>query len=94
MDKISRHSFSRNEKQKILEKTDCKCGHCGKVLDTDTMTVEHIFPVSKGGKDDEFNLVALCQRCNFNKGNWVYKVSEYYKYILDKYMPEYVAYNV
>lgn len=93
MDKLVRHFYSRDERQKILEKTGCKCGHCGAGLETATMTVEHIFPVSKGGNDDEFNLVALCKACNYNKGSWVYKVDEYYKYILPEYKKRYREYN-
>ena len=93
MDKLIRHSYSKSERQKILEKTKCKCGHCGAGLDTSTMTVEHIFPVSKGGTDDEFNLVALCKACNYNKGSWVYRVNEYYKHILPEYMDKYIEYN-
>lgn len=93
MDKLVRHSYSRDERQKILEKTGCKCGHCGIGLETATMTVEHIFPVSKGGNDDEFNLVALCKACNYNKGSWVYKVDEYYKHILPEYKKQYREYN-
>lgn len=93
MDKLVRHFYSKEERQKILEKTGCKCGHCGRELETATMTVEHIFPVAKGGNDDEFNLVALCKTCNYNKGSWVYKVDEYYKYILDEYMEQYIMYN-
>lgn len=93
MDKLVRHSYSKEERQKILEKTECKCGHCGRTLETSTMTVEHIFPVAKGGNDDEFNLVALCKTCNYNKGSWVYKVDEYYKHILPEYMKKYIEYN-
>lgn len=93
MDKFDRHSYSKKKRKKILEKTGCKCGHCGKDLDTASMTVEHIFPIAKGGNDDEFNLIALCRACNYNKGNWVYKVSEYYKYILPEYVRSYIAYN-
>lgn len=93
MDKLVRHFYSKDERQKILEKTDCKCGHCGVGLDTATMTVEHIFPVAKGGNDDEFNLVALCKYCNYNKGSWVYKVDEYYNHILPEYQEKYKEYN-
>lgn len=93
MDKLVRHSYSKEERQKILEKTGCKCGHCGRTLETANMTVEHIFPVAKGGNDDEFNLVALCKTCNYSKGSWVYKVDEYYKHILPEYMKHYIEYN-
>lgn len=90
---MTRHFYSKEERQKILEKTGCKCGHCGRNLETATMTVEHIFPVAKGGNDDEFNLVALCKTCNYSKGSWVYKVDEYYKYILPEYKKQFIEHN-
>lgn len=93
MDKIERKPFSKKEKEKILSKTNHKCAHCGKVLDTNTMTIEHIYPVSKGGTNDEYNILALCEKCNMNKLDNLYEVKQYYKYILPKYLNNYVMYN-
>lgn len=93
MNKLERHSYSHKEREDILVKTGCKCGHCGVPLTTADMTVEHIFPISKGGQDDEFNKIALCRSCNYNKGNWVYRVEEYYKYILPEYVDSYMVYS-
>lgn len=78
---MARRAFSDAEREKILAKTDCKCAHCGKKLTVDTMTVEHIFPVDKGGSNGEYNLIALCERCNFEKSNRIYNIEDYYKYI-------------
>ena len=33
------------------------------------MTVDHVIPISKGGTDEDFNLVAACQKCNYSKNN-------------------------
>ena len=88
-----RRLFSFEEKTDILKKTACKCGHCGMLLDENSMTVDHIFPVHKGGKNDEFNLIALCDRCNQEKSNWVCQVTDYYNYILPEYLDKYIDYN-
>ena len=88
--KTERKAFSKQEKQNILKKTANKCGHCGKELSVDTMTIEHIFPLYKGGNHDEFNLVALCEDCNNDKSNLVYEITDYYTYILDKYISQYI----
>jgi len=93
MDKVERKSFSKEERIKILKKTDNKCAHCGKKLDHNTMTIEHIFPIYKGGTHDEFNLVALCYECNQEKANMLYHVADYYKYILPEYMETYISKN-
>lgn len=89
-----RRQFNKEERAKILKKTACKCGHCGRALNEDTMTVDHVFPIHKGGENDEFNLIALCMKCNQEKSNWVYRVNEYYKYILPEYMKDYISYNL
>ena len=81
MDKIQRKSFNQEERQKILDKTCCSCGHCGKKLDVTEMTVDHIFPLYKGGTHDEYNLIALCKECNNEKSNFVYEIEDYYKHI-------------
>ena len=88
--KIKRIGFSLDDREKILEKTNFKCAHCGKPLDKYDMTVEHIVPVSKGGTNDEFNITALCTDCNTNKSNWTYSdIGTYYKYIDEKYIKQY-----
>lgn len=43
-----------------------KCGHRGNDLE-----VDHIFPISKGGKSTYDNLQTLCRRCNMQKSNTV-----------------------
>lgn len=85
MDNTKRKRFTFKEKEDILEKTDRRCAHCGKVLNEDTMTIEHIYPISKGGGNDEFNLVALCEDCNENKSNFIYAIEDYYGYIKSEY---------
>jgi len=35
----------------------------------DDLTIDHIVPISKGGKWEIGNLVLACYRCNVTKGN-------------------------
>jgi len=84
-----RKGFTFKEKTNILEKTDRRCAHCGKALDEYTMTVEHIYPISKGGSHDEFNILALCEDCNENKSNFTYSIDDYYNYIKEEYKQMY-----
>ncbi|MFP4321252.1 MAG: HNH endonuclease [Anaerolineales bacterium] len=41
----------------------------GKVLSRGSMTVDHILPKSRGGKDTWTNTACACPRCNHRKGN-------------------------
>ena len=84
-----RRQYSLKERGEILKKTACSCAHCGRGLDAHTMTIEHIYPVSKGGIDTEFNIVPLCKDCNFNKSDAIYDVMDYYPYILTEYRRRY-----
>lgn len=43
---------------------DKKCVYCG----NDATGFDHIVPISRGGTDDDSNLVLCCQRCNSAKG--------------------------
>lgn len=40
------------------------CQLCGKILTPETVTVDHIVPVAKGGTNALENLQPLCQHCN------------------------------
>ena len=49
-----RRKFTKEEKQLIYAKTDCKCGHCGRILEQGESTIDHIIPLHKGGLNDEY----------------------------------------
>lgn len=95
MDKTltTRRRFSKEEKMKVLAKTACKCGRCGRKLEVWEATIDHIIPLNKGGLNDEFNLVALCFDCNEDKSNFMYNMFDYYKHILPEYIPQYYEYH-
>lgn len=57
---------SRWWKQKIAQ---CKCHYCGKDLDAKTATMDHIIPISLGGKSTKGNVVPACKDCNTKKKN-------------------------
>jgi 5-methylcytosine-specific restriction endonuclease McrA len=48
----------------VLQRDGNCCVYCGR----EATTVDHIQPVSRGGTDDEANLVAACGMCNVSKG--------------------------
>ena len=45
------------------------CLYCGKPYPEALLTRDHIRPTSRGGKDNWFNVVAACRRCNQHKGD-------------------------
>jgi len=58
---------------KILRRDGFRCKQCGSTeADGVKLHVDHIIPVSKGGKSIESNLQTLCHRCNMSKSNKYY----------------------
>ena len=89
MNKVERVRFSDDDKIKMLKKTGYKCAHCGKKLTLKNMTVDHMYPINKGGDNSEFNLVAMCENCNGEKSNFIYDLKSYFHYILPAYRNDY-----
>ena len=46
-----------------------KCTHCQKELTPETLTFDHVIPVSHGGRSYAKNLILSCERCNRRRGN-------------------------
>lgn len=85
MQRIRRTS---KEKIEILNKSNGKCAHCGISIDEHSMTIDHFYPLYKGGDDEINNIVALCKDCNRNKANYVYEPADYYTFL----NPEHIEY--
>lgn len=45
------------------------CGYCGNVFHLAELTIDHVHPRSRGGKNTWVNCVSSCKRCNHHKGN-------------------------
>lgn len=43
------------------------CAHCGKTVDPSEITMDHIVPISRGGKSAKGNIVPSCKTCNNEK---------------------------
>ncbi len=54
-------------RRNILERDRHTCQYCG--YKGEGLTLDHVFPRSRGGGDTWENLVTACVRCNVKKGN-------------------------
>lgn len=43
------------------------CHYCGEKFPSDQLTMDHIVPVSRGGRSNKANIVACCKECNNDK---------------------------
>lgn len=64
------HRFAIPSKRNILKRDKYLCQYCGKKLTDISGTIDHIHPVSKGGKTLWTNVVAACYQCNNKKDNF------------------------
>ncbi len=68
--RVERAKMSESLRYDILKRDGFKCKICGaSQKDGAKLQVDHIIPVSKGGKTEPSNLQTLCSRCNIGKSN-------------------------
>lgn len=53
-------------RKNIVKRDSGRCQYCGT---SENLTIDHVIPKSKGGKDTWENLVTACTVCNHRKGN-------------------------
>ena len=56
-------------RRNVIKRDDGVCQYCS--LKSSSMTIDHIIPKDKGGKDRWDNLVTACKTCNIYKGNYL-----------------------
>ena len=44
-----------------------QCHYCGKKVDRENLTMDHVVPLSRGGKSSKGNIVPACKECNNKK---------------------------
>jgi len=60
---------SNKELKKLLDEANV-CLSCGVEFTEDVIkNIDHIFPISRGGRHEIENLQVLCRTCNFRKGD-------------------------
>lgn len=67
------NGFIRREvpftRRNIFARDKNQCQYCGKRFAKPELTIDHVLPRSRGGRDTWANLVLACTRCNVRKGN-------------------------
>lgn len=62
------HDLFENNIAKV--KSDGCCWYCGKeVANKSELTIDHVFPRSKGGTNEFSNIIMVCKHCNSSKRN-------------------------
>jgi 5-methylcytosine-specific restriction endonuclease McrA len=61
--KIKENTPTRNL---IYKRDNHRCAYCNS---KENLTIDHIIPTSRGGKNTWENMISCCGRCNLKKGN-------------------------
>ena len=62
--------WTRRKRIQLFYQYEGKCYWCGKQLEFNVATLEHIIPKSIGGTNAYENLTIACQSCNSKKVNY------------------------
>jgi 5-methylcytosine-specific restriction endonuclease McrA len=60
---------SKALRDKVIDRDGEACFYCSKALQQDELSLDHVMPLSHGGKSVEENLVVCCKDCNLKAGN-------------------------
>jgi 5-methylcytosine-specific restriction endonuclease McrA len=55
-------------KHRLFVRDRHACAYCGLAYPEGELTIEHIMPLSRGGRHDWTNVVTACRSCNTRKG--------------------------
>jgi len=66
---IKREAISKKLRFEVFKRDCFSCQYCGKKSPEVILHIDHIQPLSKGGKNDILNLITSCQDCNLGKKN-------------------------
>lgn len=63
------HREVRFTRRNIFYRDRNRCQYCGKVFVQRDLNLDHVVPLSRGGRSEWTNVVAACVPCNGRKGN-------------------------
>lgn len=64
---VARKAISKKKRFEIFKRDEFTCQYCGSFPPNVLLHLDHIIPVSKGGSNDEDNLITACEACNLGK---------------------------
>ena len=67
--RVERGKVSNKMRFSVYERDRYRCRRCGVSERYAALEIDHIIPISKGGKSTYENLQTLCRKCNYEKGN-------------------------
>ena len=72
-DYVKTKKYPRFSKYNVSLRDHFECQYCGTHVTSQTVTMDHVWPISRGGKTNWENIVAACPPCNAHKGSDIIK---------------------
>jgi 5-methylcytosine-specific restriction endonuclease McrA len=63
------HRNVRFSRKNVLLRDSFRCQYCGEIFSPSQLTLDHVKPLSHGGKTQWDNIVTACKTCNIKKAN-------------------------
>ena len=85
----NRKKFSQEQRKMIYEKADGRCQLCGRKIEFEYATLDHVIPLSQGGIDSLDNIQLACESCNRQKASYlpdqfIDRITEIFMYQMEK----------
>lgn len=64
----------RLSKRNVFLRDQYQCQYCGTAVSESSATLDHVHPISQGGKTTWLNSTTACKVCNYKKGSSVGKM--------------------
>ena len=77
--------FSRGN---IYLRDSNRCQYCGRKFSSSELSLDHVVPISRGGKSSWENVVCACLPCNVKKGNKLLSESDHMRLIRQPHRPK------
>ncbi|MGN9126022.1 HNH endonuclease [Oliverpabstia intestinalis] len=87
--KQNRKKFTTEQRKIIYQKANGRCQLCGRKIEYEDMTLDHIVPLSLGGADEMDNLQCTDFACNKFKANifpaeFAHRITEIFMFQMEK----------
>lgn len=66
-----RKSTGKRLRFSVFARDNFTCRYCGRQSDRVELVIDHLIPVSKGGTNDQENLITACVECNQGKADTI-----------------------
>lgn len=85
---INHHSKVALTRDNVFKRDNYQCVYCDDYWPKNFLTIDHVLPRSKGGKDTWDNMVTACPKCNGEKADLL--VEEFTKRLPNPRRPHYL----